>query len=67
LLPNDVARCPGEMYVPMTMDFACLPDQCVDCARRIEGIRDYIGAAPVVWMTPPGKVPCPMRLEPKHG
>lgn len=65
MLPPNVPRCPGEMYVPMTLDFACLPDECLGCARRTEGVRDYMAGAQVEWMTPPGKVPCPDRLEPK--
>ncbi|HYF37577.1 MAG TPA: hypothetical protein VD994_19905 [Prosthecobacter sp.] len=65
MLPADVARCPGEMYVPPTMDFACMADECMGCARRTEGVRDYMAGASVTWMTPPGKVPCPERLEPK--
>lgn len=65
-LPRDIARCPGEMYVPPTMYFACLPDECMRCARRIAGIGDYMHGADVVWMVPPGKTPCPERLEPKE-
>jgi hypothetical protein len=65
MLPPTVARCPGEMYVPPTMEFACLPDECMGCARRMEGIRDYMSGAAVEWMTPAGKTPCPDRLEPK--
>jgi hypothetical protein len=64
-LARDIARCPGEMYVPPTMDFACLPAECKDCERRTQGIADYMAGADVAWMTPPGKVPCPMRMEPK--
>jgi hypothetical protein len=64
-LPADIARCPGEMYVPPTMDFACMSSECNDCARRTEGVRDYMAGAQVAWMVPPGKVPCPERLEPK--
>lgn len=64
-LPRDIARCPGEMYIPPTMDFACMPAECQECARRSEGVRDYMAGADVVWMVPPGKAPCPDRLEPK--
>lgn len=64
-LPRDIARCPGDMYVPPTMDFVCLPADCQSCARRTAGIADYMAGADVVWMLPPGKVPCPDRLEPK--
>jgi hypothetical protein len=53
------------MYIPPTMDFACIPAECQECARRSEGVRDYMAGADVVWMVPPGKVPCPDRLEPK--
>jgi hypothetical protein len=65
MLPADIARCPGEMYVPPTLDFFCQAEECRTCARRNEGIRDYIAGADVTWMLPPGKVPCPHRLEPK--
>lgn len=65
MLPAEIARCPGEMYVPPTLDFACLPDECLHCARRIEGIADYMSGAKVVWMLPPGTTPCSERLEPK--
>lgn len=64
-LPRDIARCPGEMYVAPAMDFACLPDECMRCARRIQGIADYMSGADVTWMTPTGETPCPDRLEPK--
>lgn len=65
-LPANVARCPGEMYVPPTMDFACQPAECRTCARRAVGIADYMAGAKVQWMEPSGKTPCPDRLEPKH-
>lgn len=60
-LPNDVARCSGKDWDP----FGVEPD-CLDCARRLEGIRDYVAGAPVAWMEPPKESPCPERLEPKQ-
>jgi hypothetical protein len=66
MLPRDIARCPGEMYVPPEGQVAALSDECQNCARRTEGVRDYMGGAPVAWMTPPGETPCQMKLEPKQ-
>jgi hypothetical protein len=59
-LPRDIARCPGEMW-PV---FGHQPP-CIDCARRTEGIRDYMAGAKVAWMEPPKETPCQERLEPK--
>lgn len=60
-LPADIARCPGEMWP----GFGHQP-QCIDCARRTEGISDYMAGAKVAWMEPPKETPCPERLEPKQ-
>lgn len=61
-LPKDIARCPGDIYIPPTMDFACLSAECQECARRSEGIRDYMAGADVVWMVPPERMPCENRI-----
>jgi hypothetical protein len=59
-LPADIARCPGVDWDPFGVE-----PHCLDCARRTEGIRDYMAGARVVWMEAPLVMPCPERLEPK--
>lgn len=59
MLPNDIARCPGYGTDKGQPDAACL-----DCARRTEGLRDYMAGSVVAWMDAPKETPCPMRLEP---
>ena len=59
-LPADIARCPGYVAGHRFPD-----EECVTCARRIEGVRDYIGGHRVAWMDPPQERPCPARLEQK--
>jgi hypothetical protein len=60
-LPREIARCPG-----MRGEAWPFPRQdCLGCARRTEGIRDYMLGAAVAWMEPPKEAPCPERLEPK--
>lgn len=61
MLPADVARCPGDMWPGSAQR-----PECVDCARRTEGVRDYMTSAKVAWMEPPAAIPCPERLEPKQ-
>jgi hypothetical protein len=63
-LPADIARCPG---IPCTNALGWTTHhECVNCARRTEGIRDYMAGANVAWMEPPTEAPCPERLEPKR-
>ena len=61
MLPPTILRCPGEMHMASVTQ----PADCRACARRTEGIRDYMTGAEVEWMLPPGVVPCPERLEAK--
>lgn len=66
-LPADVARCPGQerQVKEGEWPFPSQQPYCAHCARRTEGIRDYIAGANVTWMLPPQEVPCPELLEPK--
>jgi hypothetical protein len=67
-LPNDIARCPGQT-VPAGPEAAWpFPERredCLGCARRTEGIRDYLAGARVAWMHAPQEFPCSEKLEPK--
>lgn len=67
MLPADVARCPGQPHqVPEgEWPFPARNPECLGCARRTEGIRDYMAGAAVAWMEAPKQWPCPDRLEPK--
>jgi hypothetical protein len=61
-LPAEIARCPGKVWPPFGNE-----QECIDCARRTEGVRDYMQGARVVWLDrPPAEVPCQERLEPKR-
>lgn len=62
MLPADIARCRGWL----TSDAKTTADQCVNCARRLEGIYDYLHGNAVAWLEqPPEAEPCPEKLEPK--
>jgi hypothetical protein len=61
MLPLSVERCPGKPA-------DTTPFECWNCARRQQGIADYMaGEKGVVWMEPGEEAPCPERLERKHG
>jgi hypothetical protein len=61
-LPRDIHRCIGFGTAEGKPDGDCL-----DCARRVAGIADYVhGDRSVLWMAPKTERPCPERLEPKH-
>lgn len=60
MLPADVHRCVGigtEQGQPLA--------DCLDCARRQEGIADYMAGRRVLWMAPRKEQPCPEQLLPK--
>lgn len=67
-LPASVARCPGQQRQHQGSDwpFPVQADSCEHCARRRQGITDYMAGARVEWMTPPSATPCPEQLRPKH-
>jgi hypothetical protein len=67
MLPAEIARCPGQPREVKSGEwpFPSQQQDCLGCARRTEGIRDYIAGAKVAWMEAPKDVPCPERLEPK--
>jgi hypothetical protein len=54
-LPANIERCPGRRreVKPGEWPFPSLEQDCIDCARRREGIADYMAGAGVQWMTPP--------------
>lgn len=60
-LPADVARCAGNVYVPDSMEFACIGRGCEDCQRRLIPQS----ADRIVWMSAPMEHPCPMRIAPE--
>lgn len=64
-LPSHIERCHGFTYLPDTMDSGFILPQCLDCARRLEGVRDYIAGADVAWMEPPREQPCSEKLARK--
>lgn len=65
-LPTSVARCPG-MPKPEAWPFpGQQPDCLMDCARRRQGIADFMAGAPVTWMEPPKSGPCDEQLRPKR-
>jgi hypothetical protein len=58
-LPLSVERCPGKPA-------DTTPQECFTCARRMQGISDYVNAVPgVVWMEPGEETPCAERLQAK--
>lgn len=60
-LPADIHRCIGRGTAEGQPDGDCLK-----CARRQQGIADYMaGVDRVWWMQPPTGDPCPEFLEPK--
>jgi hypothetical protein len=67
MLPADVARCPGQEREVKDGEWPFPSQQpyCIGCARRTEGIRDYVAGAKVAWMSAPKEVPCPEMLETK--
>ncbi len=60
-LPADIARCYG-VFIDSKDGETCRLE-CVDCARRIQGIHDYVNGAVVWWMEPNKETPCPERME----
>jgi hypothetical protein len=59
-LPADIARCIGvgtDQGQPLS--------DCLSCARRQDGISDYMAGRRVLWMAPRTQQPCPEFLEPK--
>lgn len=61
-LPREIARCPGQWYELAGIGRTVLP-QCLDCARRLAAIADYVAGVDVEWMEPGAETPCPQRLE----
>lgn len=59
-LPADIHRCRGYGTAEGQPDSDCL-----GCARRVDGISDYMAGRRVLWMAPPTEKPCSERLEPK--
>jgi hypothetical protein len=67
-LPSSVARCPGQITANVTDAWPFpreMPD-CLTCARRTQGIADYMAGAKVEWMKPPLETPCPEKLAHKQ-
>jgi hypothetical protein len=59
-LPLVIERCPGKPA-------DTTPQECFTCARRQQGISDYVdGVRGVVWMEPGEITPCPDRLAAKE-
>lgn len=68
-LPPSVPRCPGKLREVQAGEwpFPPLQEDCLlRCARRRQGIADYMAGAKVEWMNPPKESPCPELLEPKR-
>lgn len=74
-LPLSIPRCPGmpreqaaEWPFPPHEGEARIrvsPDCLMDCARRRQGIADFMAGEPVTWMEPPKAGPCSEQLRPK--
>lgn len=65
-LPASIHRCPG-MPTPQAWPFpGQQPDCLMECARRRQGIADYMAGVPVLWMQPPKETPCAEILRPKE-
>jgi hypothetical protein len=64
-LPADVARCPGQPRLVKEGEwpFPAEDPDCAKCARRVQGIADYMSGACVAWMSAPKAYPCVERLE----
>jgi len=63
-LPADIARCMG-IWTDTDSGKAVRSD-CIDCARRIEGIGDYVQGRAVQWIVGPvQETPCPYRRGPQ--
>lgn len=58
VLASDIARCYGKLYVPDSMQFGCIADECIHCARRTAPFGDR-----VVLTDPPNEAPCPIRID----
>jgi hypothetical protein len=63
-LPRDIARCHGISHD--SPGGVITHQDCIDCARRVEGIADYMAGEAVVWMEPPKETPCGDRLAYKR-
>lgn len=59
-LAMDIPRCRGYGTAEGQPDSDCL-----GCARRVDGISDYMAGREVLWMAPPTAKPCPEMLEAK--
>lgn len=66
-LPNDIARCRGRKAEVKTGDwpFPSTDAECVNCARRLAGVGNFVRGEAVNWMEPPTGSPCPEKMEPK--
>lgn len=67
-LPASVARCPGLQRPQGEWPFPGQHPDCLrDCARRRQGIADYMAGEQVVWMEPPKEPgPCGEILRAKR-
>lgn len=62
MLPADVTRCIG-VWQETAYGLSVRAD-CIECARRVEGIGDYVQGRSVPWFDPvPQETPCPHRME----
>lgn len=65
-LPATIARCPGQNSDAPAGEWP-FPRQQQDClmqcARRRQGIADYMAGEKVTWMAAPAEVPCPEMLR----
>jgi hypothetical protein len=59
-----IPRCPGQprKVAPSEWPFPSQSPECFGCARRTQGIADYMAGADVAWMEAPNVTPCPERL-----
>lgn len=57
-LPADIHRCIGQGTAQGEPRLDCL-----DCARRKQGIADYMAGVRCWWMEPPTQQPCPEFME----
>lgn len=69
-LPASVARCPGQTVSAEAQPVWPFPrehqDCLMECARRRQGIVDYMAGQQVVWMRAPLETPCPEILRAKR-
>ena len=66
-LPASIERCPGRQPQAWPFPGTQQANPCDDCARRRQGIADYMAGANVAWFDkPPSETPCPEQLKPKR-